>query len=341
LVEAMPTTWHGLEGFDLIDRTDGRRTPLRLPEGEQWLDVSVCPWRGRGGEVEAVGRWVNPGRDDFNGWAIFRPSDGTVLSRVATEILPTGRPCWVPGSPRTILYAGADGQLCRCLLAEDEPSVGGRLALYASGHAEPSDPVAWEVPPPGPGQPVVTDPFWSTDPRVRRWVFVAIMALEHNGGRPQYGLNRLWWLELSDDASRIVAAGPVIEDNGGETESDEVERRFPNVAVGPDGHSRLVFLERRDGTNIWRLRSAPLEFDAKTGRPRAVASRPGPDPESEVTLQPAPLLLSADGATVYGLSASGRLGAWPVGPRGDRSRTASRADGRTPGSGSDGPLSLR
>ena len=141
------------------NRTNGGRTPIRLPDGDRWSFVSVAPAAGPRGELEAVGRWVNPKRDDFGGWGVFRVSDGAVLTRIATEIPPTGRPCWVPGQPRTILYAAGDGQLYRCRLTpeEGEPAIR-RPPVYASGRAEPSDPVTWEVTPPGLAEPVLRSP---------------------------------------------------------------------------------------------------------------------------------------------------------------------------------------
>ena len=299
---------------------------MRLPEGEQWSAVSISPWRGPGGQPEAVGRWVNTHRDDFSGWAVFRLSDGEVLSRIATEILPTGRPCWVPGVPRMILFAAADGQLFRYRFpSSDESPVVWRPPVYASGRGEPSDPVVWDTPAPGPIPPVLTDPVWPVDSRLRRWVLAAMMTVEPDGDRLQYGPNRLCWLELSDDASRYLAAGPLIDPAPDEAGVDCVEQRFPNVAVGPDGSYRLVYLERRNRKRDWHLRTVPLEFDAATGRPRASESRATPAPGAGRSLEPAPMLLSADGSTVFGMSPTGQLGGWSVGPEEvARETTASR-----------------
>ncbi len=81
------------------------------------VDRQRLPLRGQGGELEAAGRWVNRGDDGaFCGWGLFRLSDGAVLSRVAVEVLPSGRPCWVPGHPRTIVFPAGDGRLHRCQL---------------------------------------------------------------------------------------------------------------------------------------------------------------------------------------------------------------------------------
>lgn len=312
LVEAMPTSWPIARRYDLLDRTDGRRTPIRLPAEDRWSFVSVSPWHGPQGELEAVGRWVNPGRDDFGGWGVFRLSDGVVLSRVATETLPTGRPCWVPGQPGKILFAAGDGRLYLCRLNpdQDRPVIGQR-SNYSSGRAEPSDPLIWEVATPGEGEPILSDPVWPTNSRLNRWIFATLMPLENRGRKVSFGVPQLWWLEVSDDARSIVAAGRLTRPIPG-GEAVAVEERFPSVAVGPEGEIRLAYLERRISDNTYRLRSALLEFDSRTGRPKAVTGVHSPVPDAQSELQPTPLLISADGATVYGYSLSGELAALPV-----------------------------
>ena len=62
----------------------------------------------------------------------FRLSDGAVLSRVPMEILPTGRPCWVPGQERTILFPAGDGRLYRCRLPVTEVEGGVSIAAADS-----------------------------------------------------------------------------------------------------------------------------------------------------------------------------------------------------------------
>jgi hypothetical protein len=312
MVEAMPTSWPNMRHYDLVDRTNGRRTPLRLPDGDRWSAISISPRLGAGGELEAVGQWINPDRDDFGGWGVFRLSDGAVLSRIATEILPSGRPCWVPDQSRMILFTAGDGRLYRCRLSEEEGEpVVRRPSIYASGRTEPSEPLAWEIAPPGYGEPMLEDPAWSSHPRLRKWVFVALMPLQRRDQRLEYGVTHLWWLEVSDDASAIVAAGPLTGPTGEETAPVGIEERFPNVTVGPDGNVRLVYLERRIGERTVRLRSATVDFDQQTGRPKALTGFQSPIPKSLESLKLAPLLLSADGATVHGLSLSGQLAAWP------------------------------
>ena len=309
----MPTGWPTVEGYDLVNRASGRRSSIQLPKEQRWSIVSVSPWRGPAGELEAVGRWANPGGDGaFCGWGLFRLSDGAVLSRIAVDVLPSGRPCWVPGHPRTIVFPAGDGQLHRCrLAAEDEEPADGERSSDAAGRQQPSRPVAWAVPPPGTGQVFLDDPVWPDDPRLKKWVFVVLRHQALRRGRRVYVPSQLWWLELSDGAETIVAAGRLTGTTGEDSPYGGIEERFPNVAVSQHGDLRLVYLERSDRVSSWRLRSAVLDFDARTGRP-IVAAANSDAPESPEELRAAPLLVSSDGATVYGMSRSGGLSALPA-----------------------------
>jgi hypothetical protein len=318
-VDAVPLSWPSVERYDLVDRTSGRRSPIRLPEGHQWSMLSVSPWRGPRGELEAVGRWVKGEGEAFWGWGLFRLSDGAVLSRVATEILPSGRPCWVPGLARTILFPGADGRLHRCRLAgEGEDADVPGPSSPAAGGAGTSEPVVWGVPQPGEGDVFLEDPACSDAPRLRKWVFVALSQPMRRGRRSAYGRSQLWWLELSEGGRVIVAAGRLGGTVGtaGEAARD-IEERLPSVAVDTAGVIRLVYLARPYRRGAWRLRSAVVEFDGRTGRPVSVAGD-GPAPGPDAELVPAPLVVSSDGATVFGLSRSGGLAALPIvgGPAG-------------------------
>jgi hypothetical protein len=110
-VDALPTYLPRREGLTLIDRRDGHRAAIRLPQGYSWSLIGLSPWRATGAEREAIGRWVSPDDVDFCGWGLFRPSDGALLGRVATDVLATGRPCWIPGDARAIVFPAGNGQL--------------------------------------------------------------------------------------------------------------------------------------------------------------------------------------------------------------------------------------
>jgi hypothetical protein len=325
-VDAISTSWPKGEGLELIDHTNGRRAPIRLPHDYRWSLVGISPWHPPGGGLEAVGRWVSPDDADFCGWGVFRLSDGALLRRVATDVLPTGRACWAPGDSRTILFPAGDGRLYRCRLdPRDEPPIARRRTTYASGRTEPSEPLVWATPPPGPGAVFLDDPVWPDVRRLSKWVFVALRQQRHQPGGVTYGPSQLWWLELSDDTATIVAAGRLTSATAGDnTASCGVDERFPNVAVGPEGQTRLVYIERRDHDQPWRLRSAPLELDARTGRPAVASDAVLPPYGPDEGLQAAPLVLSPDGAVVYALLRSGRLARFPatgpIGREGDAPR---------------------
>jgi hypothetical protein len=309
--DILPSRWPDVERFALVDRTSGRISPIHLPEAYRWAMVSVCPWRGRGGELEAVGRWVNPEGQAFCGWGLFRLTDGAVLRRVATEMLPTGRSCWVPGLPRTILFPAADGQLHRCRLDgegedEDSPAPSSRAARGAG----PGDAVLWGIRPPGRGDVFLADPVWSDEPRLKKWVIVALSQQVRRGKRFVFGPPDLWWLEVSDGAGSIVAAGRLARAEDGV--GSDVEKRFPSVAVDPTGRIRLFYLSRPWRQGDWQLRSAAMVFDCLTGRPMSVGGD-GPASGSDSELVTSPLLVSSDAETVFGLSRSGGIAALPVG----------------------------
>ncbi len=312
-VDAMPATWPRVERYDLIDRTSGRKSPFQVPEEGRWSLLSISPWRGPGGELEAAGRWVSRESDAFCGWGLFRLSDRAVLSRVATDLLPSGRPCWVPGLARTILFPGADGRLHRCQLAGEgeEPEAGTPSTPATAGKGNP-DQVVWAVPFPGDGEVYVQDPVWLDTPRMKRWVVVALSQQVRRGRRCVYSPPRLWWLEMSEGARVIVAAGRLVGTSGPSGEADrDIEERSPTVAVGASGEIRLVYLSRSCRQKTWRLRSAVVDFGARTGRPTGV-SGDGAIPDRDAGLVASPLVLSSDGATVFGMSRSGGL-ALPVG----------------------------
>jgi hypothetical protein len=313
-VDAIPRDRPSGDRCDLLDRASGRESSIRLPAGERWSMIGVSPARGPGGEPEAAGRWINPKGEQFCGWGLFRLSDGAVLGRIATEILPMGRACWVPDHPRTIVFPAGDGLLYWCrLVGGDEEPVIRRGSPYATGRSEPSEPVAWEVRPPGSGAVFLDNPVWPQEPKLKRWILVGLRQQAPGRDHLVFELPQVWWLEMSDDGKSIVGAGRLTGAAGGASASGVVEERYPNVAVGTDGDIHLVYLERSAREKRWRLRSARLGFDPRTGRPTAKAggTRAFPDPADD--LQPAPLLVSTDGATVYALARSGRLATVPVG----------------------------
>ena len=117
----------GREEYRLINRSTGRAEPFPLPDDESWSCVSVSPWRDPEGNLEAVGRWNRVNSEDhqaFCGLGLFRVSKPTVVHRIDLDVLPTGRPCWIPDRPGDFLFPVGDGRLYRCHLSRngDDPA---------------------------------------------------------------------------------------------------------------------------------------------------------------------------------------------------------------------------
>ncbi len=310
-VEARPVNWPVASRYELVDRSSGRGMPIRLPASDRWTMLRVCPWRGSDGEVRAAGHWVAADReaaDDLWGWGIFRLSDGVVVARVATDVLPSGRPCWVAGPTPTILYPAADGRIHRCCVD---------LASESAHPPEPdappgqrrasSGPIAWAVEPPGIGEVLLDEPAWSDDPRLRRWIFATLRPQVYRGRKAAYGPPQIWWLELGEDGRVIVAAGRVAGTLGSAgRDAAEIAERSPALAISPDGEPRLVYLARRGDTGTWGLRSGILRIDPRTRRPTSVIGD-ADVPVAGRTLTDSPLLVSTDGANAFATSVGGGL----------------------------------
>lgn len=306
-LDALPTGAPPADSYALVDRDSGRRTAIRLPDGNKWSIVSVSPWRGPGGELEAVGCWVEPEGKDFCGWGLFRLADGNLISRMPTETFPIGRPCWIPGEPRAILFAGADGRLHRCRLESEEESNEAEAAHGGSSRAralDHSEPVLWAVQQPGAGDVRIDDPAWPDCPRLGRWMVVALSDQVRNGHRLRFEPPRLWWLEMSAGGRTITAAWPAIPPSRETLLPDHVRERFPTVAVDHKGSMRLVYLEHSPRDRRTRLCTAPIELDPQTGRP-SVRAGTARVLVGGGELAPSPLLVSSDGSRVFGLSRTG------------------------------------
>jgi hypothetical protein len=319
LHEILSAHWPGTQEHHLVDLATGRSTAVHLPPGEDWSLLSISPWRDPRGELEAVGRWVSRDQDVAWGWGVVRLSDGAVLGRIGLEKLPTSRPCWIPGRLRSILYGAGDGRLYQCTLPTGGDTGDSREPPRdSSGQAVEPLPPAWRVPPPGLGEVFLADPVGSSDPRLRKWVIVALSVKRQRAGRVVFQQPRLWWLEMSERADAILAAGPLSGPAGDEPEpaDDTLAERLPSLAARASGSIYLVWLARRAGEESWRLRWAVLGFDSGTGRPHV-------DPDtvasigSGAELATAPQVLSADGRRVFRVASPGRIASLPVTPPSD------------------------
>ncbi len=304
--DALPHDFPNSKRYDLIDQSSGDRTPLRLPEGDQWSIVSVSPLRDPSGDLVAVGRWVNRDDGPFCGLGMFRVSDSAVLSRVVTEILPTGRACWIPGQPLSLLFPAGDGRLhcCRLPTPGDESGAGPTTEDFV--RARSTVPVTWQVKTPGLGEVFLAEPVWSAEPRLRRFVIVSLSLRPSPTPGSVFQPSRLWWLEMNDAADTILSAGPLSSPTTDDDRGAKRSERYPNVAYNPEGEIHLVYLSRRDDENAFRLHSARLGFEPGTGRPRVQSGHRGSRILGE-GLEKTPLLVSADGSHVVALDRAGRI----------------------------------
>src|SRR5947209_8169861 len=97
-----------------LDLETGRTRRLALPEGD-WLDLARCaPWADERGESQVVGRWGSrsgSGTDRLSngiGLGRFSCPEGRALDRVPVAAVPTGPPCWFPGTSARVLFAAGD-----------------------------------------------------------------------------------------------------------------------------------------------------------------------------------------------------------------------------------------
>jgi hypothetical protein len=309
------------EEFRLVDPTTGRVEPIDVPANEKWGLLSVSPWHAEEGKLEAAGRWVNRVDDSGNptiyGLGLFRIPDGTVLDRVNLDVLPTGRPCWVPGRPREFLFPAGDGQLHHCRLGRDRdrdaPGAASLGRVRNFRNSSSLRPVTWMCKRPGVAGTFLTDPSWSRDPRLRRFLLVSMREQEVKGGIRAYAPSKIWWLEMNEDADAIVAAGQLTGPRPEPVCEDPTLERFPSVSTGPGGQLRLVYLAKARLASSWQLCRSVLTLDPKTGKPTLAATAAGAEVLGE-GLAPSPVVPSADGQSVYAPAAAGQLFKYPKPP---------------------------
>jgi hypothetical protein len=297
--------------YQLIDRTTGAIAGLTLPPEPAWSLLSVSPWRDQDGNLQAVGRWVcrQEGQEAFCGLGLLRLPDMTVRNRVSLDVLPTGKPCWMPGRVGEILFSAGNGELYRCNIGDHSQGKNDDKSARSDGRKEreflPPRAVTWEARLPGSGVMYLNDPAWSSEPSVRHLVFVALSELERRDDKPSILPSKIWWLVMNDEGDAIVDAGRLTERTSGASALDPSFERMPTVVVGPTGKICLVYLTRNSTENTWQLRSGTIELDPGTSLPRIERDRDAKRVDGE-RLAPASLVVSADGESVHAIDASGR-----------------------------------
>ncbi len=306
-VAISPPRLKGMEEYRLIDRSTGQAEPLPLPEDASWGFVTVSPWRDQEGNLEAVGRWSRlnaSGEQAFCGLGLFSLADTTVVHSIDLDVLPTGKPCWVPGRPGDLIFPAGDGQLHRCHLTRDsesQPASPDERARSASGASRlaATRAVAWRCAVPGSGSVFISDPVWPCDKQLKKFMFVSLSVQARVDGTRRYEPPAIWWLEMSERGDEILSAGPL-------TVADQSIERMPSVAAGPAGRITLAYLTRPHGETSWRLRLAVLSLDGLTRKP-VIAASPAPSEELADRLLPIPPTFSSDGQSVFASTEDGRI----------------------------------
>jgi hypothetical protein len=312
-VAVSQSEFRGVEEYRLVDRSTGHARPLPLPDDANWGLLTVSPWRDQEGNLEAVGRWTRPrasGDEPFCGLGLFRVSDAMVVQSVDLDVLPTGRPCPIPGLPGDFLFPAGDGQLHRCHLTRDRdaPTAAGGRSGTRAGVSRPVAPhaVTWQCAAPGTGRVFMYDPVWPSEPQFRKFVLVSLSAQKLANGKRQNEPARIWWLEMSEQGDEILSAGPLTAPPANSAPGRAAVERMPSVTAGPSGRLSLAYLTRAAGQSSWRLRLAGLSLDQSTGKP-VVANEPAPAQEVTTGIIPSPPTFSADGQAVFAPTTDGRI----------------------------------
>jgi len=240
---------------------------------------------------------------------LFRSQQGLPVS-IDLDMLPTGRPCWVPGEPGDLLFPAGDGQLHRCHLTRDQnvragPSdQSGMTASSARGaktHA-----VTWRCPVPGSGNVFISDPVWPCEKQLRKFLFVSLSVQTHRDGKLRFEPPGIWWLEMSELGYEILAAGRLTEPAISSDASRTVNEGMPNVTSGPSGQVTFAYLTRTQTETSWRLCLTALSLEKGTGKP-VIARTPAPIEVVADGLLPIPPTFSTDGQAVFAPTEDGQI----------------------------------
>ncbi len=262
------TAYHGEETIRL-DVETGQLDTLPLPPGLRIDEASLAPWV-RNGRRQLVGvgwdRSASGGARRYSDLGLIRMSlpDGEILDRLTLSdiSLPISPPCWIPGTPASVLYVGGDNRLYRVDFEPPGPDWG--IGDAADPHPRRLE---WRASMPGAGELQFWDLTWPEEPRLGGRAIASLRFKEPETGR--YTDCQIWWLQFDPGGTSIIAAGPLLEPSAADTNTDAaVSRRMPNL-VGPPGEPALAYLWNRPGESRSQLRVAPLQVDSVSGRPLA------------------------------------------------------------------------
>jgi hypothetical protein len=290
--EADPT-----QGPRMLNLDTGAIERVRLDLKDRLGYGSCSPWRDGRGRTHVVGLWRSEEFGDEHPMGLLRVSlpDGEVLNRLSAISMPNSPPCWFPGTSSRILYSGWDGVLYTLSFedADAQPTAGRDPVDLMKPRA-----VTWRNRPlPGP-LPLLTDPHWPTDPRLKGKILASVTLIEPFKAEEDRERSQLWWFQLNDEGTEIVASGRLIRPIPRTTPDPVIEERLPRLATAPDGSLVLAYLIRKAGKLEVTLRMARLTVDEATGVPDVDEAETVDVADGCTTASPA---FSTDGTRVYSM----------------------------------------
>jgi hypothetical protein len=308
--QAFAVRYHGVNmhcGVDqelqpcFLDRETGQIVRVGFPPQDA-MDYAICsPWRDQRGEFQAVARWMRRGGSESDylpqgfGVARFTVPEGRLIERVVLDHVPVGDPCWVPGGPPRIVFSAGDGTIYGYNFEESN-----RDPFEDTPDCGKTQPLEWRITPPGDGLLYIKDLVWPAEAKLGRRLIASLSYREDVNGKAEMSCPRLWWLELSEDATAIVGAGPLMGPDGDDDKgaAGGPEQRLPNIAATAEGDLALAYLSRQSSQTLWELCVASIMINPATGAPTV---RHGSIQNVSGSFLPSAPAFSADGRWVYGI----------------------------------------
>lgn len=288
----------------ILDAESGCITNMVMPTGENLQYASFSDWVDESGNRQVVGIWSHLAGRELEaaclGLGLSRvlyPS-GVVLDRINDlPALPSGAPCWYPGTEARILYPAGDGRLYQYAF-----EVSAR-----SGRPTPDDgavPVPWSRALAANPMLRIQEICWPKDPRFHGKLFATVSSSVCTvEGQKVLGPTHIWWLTLSGNGNMITAGGPLA--SARPDPEHLIEQCAPSLTVAADGTPVLVYHERIQGERVGEARMVRLEFDPETGVP---AIRPEQSVRAAGLCKPVPAAFTrrGDGFFLYRSNESGQ-----------------------------------
>jgi hypothetical protein len=299
---------HHIQNY-LLDTETGEMAEFALPgPGQSSMDFVTCsPSSMVQGEVELAGRLTIRSGDDCEGLcegtglAWLRLEGKELGGKLKFNPLVTGYPCWLAGNSKRFLFPAGDGQLYVQSLESDDS--------FEGETETPRRVEGWGSGLDGSERAIISDVVRPIVPRLGGRLLVAMNPPLIGGKQRHYGRSELWWMTLDSEATRIEAAGRLIEPSATDPEDRRDDERMPNAVCTSDGGIALAYLRRRAETNEWSLQLVPLKVDPKTGIPSVSASESRKVGADSAVTMPA---FAPDGRTLYHIPRSLETGGLPT-----------------------------